>query len=258
MKGERFELTFFRKGFFGYGEEGDFRPWGLSHFAALAITVSVIVLLALFGPAFRNLKGETHIRCALAMTMMLCEFSFFWRLAYIGPESHERKTMMMRLPLQVCEWTLLLTIPMLFLRSQFLFDMTFYLSMTCGLLPLVVPAVISTTGPRYFRFYQFWGEHVLPIWSVYYMIFVWGFRPRPIGILAEYLFLLLLVPPSLWLNRRFEDCYYLYLKPEKFPMLRALTDKVSMGRMLLLFGGVLTAMCFVVQCILQLILYFTK
>ncbi len=220
MKGEQFELTFYRNGFFGYGEQGDFRPWGFAHLIPIVVTVAAVVLMSVFRESLRFYQGEEGVRCALVMAMMLCEFGYFWRLSYVGPESHSPKNMMFRLPLQVCEWTILIAIPMLILRSQILFDLVFYLTMSCGLIPFVLPVVISATGPRYFRYYQFWGEHVLPVWAVFYLVFVWGYLPRPIGILLETVLLLLMVPISLRLNNRYEECNYLYLKPENIPPCR--------------------------------------
>jgi len=255
VNGEKYTLEFFSKGFFGYGKEGDFRQWSLPHFAALGVLTAGILLLALFGSGIRNWAGEPKLRCALAMLMMFNEFGVFWRLSYVGPESHERKTMMMRLPLQVCQWTALLVIPMLFLQSRLLLSMVFYLSLTCGLVPLFLPAVITTTGPSYYRFYQFWGEHILPIWSVFYMIFVHGMRPSPIGILLMFGMLVLMTPFALYFNRRFDDCYFLYLKPEQFSMLKIFTREGSLPRLLLIYGVGVALLCLVVQCVYQLILY---
>lgn len=253
MDGERYELEFFRKGFFGYGEPGDFKAWTAAHFAPLLAAAGGIWLIAANADRLRSSAHEELIRCALMTLIMLFEFSFFWRLSYVGPEDHAYKTMMMRLPLQVCEWTAILAIPMLFLRSRILFSLVFYLTMTCGLFPLFVPAVISTTGPRYSRYYQYWGEHILPIWAVYYLFFVHGLRPSPVGILLEFAMLFLMLAPALRLNRRFDDCYYLYLKPERFPMLRGLV-RDSTKAMVRLYLSVMIVLCFIVQCVYQLLI----
>ncbi len=256
MNGEKYTLEYFSKGFFGYGKEGEFRQWSLPHFAALAVLAAGIALLALFGSQIRDWQGEEKLRCALAMLLMLNQFAVFWRAFYVGPESHERKTMMMRLPLQVCQWTALLVIPMLFLRSRLLLSMVFYLSLTCGLVPLLFPAVITTTGPSRFRFYQFWGEHILPLWSVFYLVFVHGMRPSPVGILLMFGMLFAMAPLALYFNRRFDDCYFLYLKPEKFSMLKVFNRGGSLPRLMLFYGTALALLCLAVQCVYQLILYF--
>ena len=115
MNGEKYTLEFYSKGFFGYGKDGEFRQWSFSHFAAFIVLAAGILLLGLFGSEIRDWTGEAILRCALAMLMMLCEFGYFWRLLYVGPETHERKAMIMRLPIQVCQWTAILVFPMLFI-----------------------------------------------------------------------------------------------------------------------------------------------
>jgi len=254
MNGEKFTLEFYRKGFFGYGKEGEFRLWSFSHFAMFIVLAAGIVPLVLFGAEIRDWAGEEKLRCALAMLMMLCEGGFFWRLFYVGPESHERKSMIMRLPIQVCQWTAMLVFPMLFLKSKLLLSMVFYLSLTCGMVALLLPVVISTTGPTYFRYYQFCGEHVLPIWSVFYLIFVHGIRPSPIGILLMFCMLFVMTPLALYFNKRYDDCYFLYLKPEKFPALKKIVRINSLPGLMCLYGAGVAILCLIVQSIYQLIL----
>lgn len=254
MNGEKYTLEFYSKGFFGYGKNGEFRQWSFSHFAAFIVLAAGILLLGLFGSEIRDWTGEAILRCALAMLMMLCEFGYFWRLLYVGPETHERKAMIMRLPIQVCQWTAILVFPMLFLKSKLLLSMVFYLSLTCGMVAFFFPAVITATGPSYFRYYQFWGEHILPIWSVFYLIFVHGIRPSPIGILLMFCMLAVMTPLGVYFNKRYDDCYFLYLKPEKLPMLQKYVRINSMSGLICLYGAVVAVLCLIVQSVYQLIL----
>ena len=252
MNGEKYELTFFKKGIFGYGEKGEFRPWTLAHFMPILVTIAGIWLLGVFGGQIRHSPHEEQIRCALMFVMMLCEFTYFWRLAYVGPEDHSHKTMMMRLPLQICEWTLLLEIPMLVLKSQFLFNMVFYLTLTCNLVPFFVPVVISKSGPRYIRYYQFWGEHILPLWSMFYLFFVHGLRPHPIGILMQMIMLFIMLPIVLYFNQHYEDCDYFYLKLDRYPTISRIT-RDSMTKTVLLYIVIVLAACGIVQCVYQIL-----
>lgn len=252
MKGEKYELTFYKDGIFGYSEKGSFKPWTLAHFMPILVTIAGIVLLAVCGDKLRVSPHEEQIRCALMFIMMICEFSYFWRLAYVGPEDHSYKTMMMRLPMQVCEWTLLLEIPMLMLKSQFLFNMAFYLTLTCNLIPFAIPVVISTSSPRYMRYYQFWGEHILPLWSMFYLFFVFDMRPSPIGILMQMIMLFIMLPIALYFNSHYDDCYYLYLKLDRFPSVQRLT-RDSMTKTVLLYIAIVLAACGIVQGIYTLV-----
>lgn len=254
MDGEKYTLEFYSKGFFGYGKEGEFRQWSLAHFAGFIALAAGILPLALFGSEIREWIWEERLRCGLAMMMLLCQFGYLWRLLYVGPENHERKSMMMRLPVQICNWTAILVFPMLFLKSQLLLSLVFYLSLTCGMIAILFPAVITATGPSRFRYYHFWGEHLGPIWSVFYLIFVHGMRPSPIGILLMYCILAVMGPLAIYLNNRFEGCNFLYLKPDKLPMAAKYIRNISMVKMMWLYGALVAVLCLIVQGVYQLIL----
>jgi len=116
------------------------------------------------------------------------------------------------------------------------------------------PAVITATGPSYFRYYQFFGEHTVPIWSVFYLIFVHGIRPSPIGILLMFCMLAVMTPLAVSLNKRFDDCYFLYLKPEKLPMVEKFIGTPSLPRLICLYGAIIIVLCLVVQTVYQIIL----
>ncbi len=158
------------------------------------------------------------------------------------------------MPVQVCQWTAILVYPMLFLKSKLLLSMVFYLSMTCGMVAFFFPAVITAAGPARFRYYQFFGEHIVPVWSVFYLIFVHGIRPSPVGILLMFCMLAVMTPLAVSLNKRFDDCYFLYLKPEKLPMLQKFVRVKSLSGLICLYGAVVTVLCLIVQSVYQLIL----
>jgi uncharacterized membrane protein YwaF len=101
--------------------------------------------------------------------------------------------MLDKFPLQVCGWTCILAAFMMFKKSKFIYPICFYVCFTLGLFPLHTPAVISTTGPGYYRYYQYWLEHILPPLSVFYMTFVHGFRPKLTGIIKATGFMSILV-----------------------------------------------------------------
>ena len=243
MEGKVREVIYYSAGFFGYGEKGDFRQWSLAHILPILIAVAIIILIWHFREKLRNYKHEKTARFIFIFIMVLCEMSYFWRLSYVGPGTDPDKSMMSFLPLQVCQWTLIATVFMMAAESRKLFSMCFFLTMSAGLLPLFVPAVIVSTGPRYYRYYQYWCEHLLPIIGMFYMMFVHEYRPRPYGILMVFGFLFLLAVPSVYFNNRYEDAHYLYLKHGSFAMLDFLPDSifvtglVLVGAVLILLGA---------------------
>ena len=96
-------------------------------------------------------------------------------------------------------------------KSNNLYQICFFVSLTVGLFPLVTPAVITTTGPGYYRYYQFWLEHTLPIIAVFYMTVVHGCRAHFKGVFYAAGMLGALAVPSLIANFNIEGANYLYL-----------------------------------------------
>lgn len=235
MEGKVREVIYFSSGFFGYGEKGDFRQWSLAHFVPIILAVIAIILIKKYSDRIRAWKGERTFRFIYAFVMMICEMSYFWRLAYVGPGTDPDKTMMAFLPLQVCQWTLICTMFMMMSKSKKLFNLSFFLTLSAGLLPILFPAVISAMGPGYYRYYQYWGEHLLPVVGMFYMMFVHKFEPKPYGILMTIGALFLLALPCVYFNGKYEDAHYLYLKHGSFAMLDFLPDSVF------LTGVILTA-----------------
>ena len=71
---------FFREGFFGYGEKGDFQYFSFWHFLPILILIAGIILTYIFREKIANSKHEKTFRFILGCTMLLAEFGFFWRL----------------------------------------------------------------------------------------------------------------------------------------------------------------------------------
>ena len=184
---------FFSEGFFGYGEKGDFKYWSFAHFAPIIVFGVAIYFLFRYRKKIRDWKHEGNLRFGLAVAMIICEMSYYWRLVYVGPSNLAEHNMLDKFPLQVCGWTCILAAFMMFKKSKFLYPICFYVCFTLGLFPLLTPAVISTTGPGYYRYYQYWIEHILPPLSVLYMTFVHGFRPKLTGIIKATGFMTVLV-----------------------------------------------------------------
>ncbi|MBR7182224.1 MAG: TIGR02206 family membrane protein [Clostridia bacterium] len=208
----QYTVTFYSSGFFGFGEKGDFKYWSLAHFIPLILLLVAIFLIWRYREWFRNWKHEENFRFIFAFVMLMVEMSYFWRLLYVGSsEPTNVVDLLDKLPLQVCEWTCIISCFMLMKKSKNLYQICFFVCLTAGIFPLLTPAVITTCGPGYYRYYQFWLEHTLPIVAVFYMTFVHGARAQFKGIFYGIGFFVALVIPSLIANFNIEGANYLYL-----------------------------------------------
>ncbi len=202
---------FYKDGFFGYGEKGDFQYFSFWHFLPIILLIAAIILTYIYREKIASYKHEKHIRYILACSILFFEMGYFWRLLYAGTGSEDSTTLLTKLPFQVCEWTAIFASIMLFTENKSLFDIDVFICLTLGIVPLVTPAVISTTGPKYFRYYQFFGEHALPIYAVFYMMFIKGFKYNVKTVYKPLIFLVILAIISIILNNNIEGANYLYL-----------------------------------------------
>ena len=204
-------VQFFKEGFFGYGDKGDFAYYSIEHFIPLILLAAGIFLFYRYRDALREWKHEENFRFIFAFVMLLAEMSYFWRLLYVGSSDPAEQNLLDKLPLQVCEWTCITAIFMIMKKSKWMYQICFYVCLTVGIFPLLTPSVITTTGPTYYRYYQYWLEHILPILAVFYMTFVHGFRPKMKGIWLASAFMVVLVVFALICNFNIDGANYLYL-----------------------------------------------
>ncbi len=204
-------VQFFKDGFFGYGEKGDFTYYSPAHWVPLFVLAAAVFLIYRYRDRLRAWRQEENFRFWLAFVMLLAEMSYFWRLLYVGSSDPAEQNLLDKLPLQVCEWTCIFAVFMITKKSKLLYQVCFYVCLTAGLFPLMTPSVITTTGPTYYRYYQFWLEHILPIVAVFYLTFVHGFRPKLHGIAWATGFMAVLAAFALICNSNIEGANYLYL-----------------------------------------------
>ena len=152
------------------------------------------------------------MRFILGATLILNEGFYYWRLLYVGNGGAARlDAMLTYLPLQVCEWSAYIAAFMLMKKSRHLFDICYYVCLTLGAIPLFTPAVITYAGPAYARYYQFWLEHLLPIFAVFYMMFVHGFRADYRKVYKPLALLSVLCVLAIIANLNIEGANFMYL-----------------------------------------------
>ena len=204
-------VNFFRDGFFGYSNEQDFFMGSIWHILPIALMILAIILIYKYREKIRNFKYESSVRYILAFVMMIVEMSFFWRLLYVGNQGAS-DTMLTYLPFQMCQWGLLICIFTITSKNKKLFSINYYITLLFTTIALIYPLVIKNAGPRYYRYYQFWLEHTLPIISVFYLMFVHNMKPEKKGILYTLFLLIPLTTVAIIANSNIEEANYLYLK----------------------------------------------
>lgn len=202
--------------FFGKGDEPEFVAFSLTHLIPILLAVGVIFLIYRYREKLASYRHETTVRHALAFSMIICEMSYYWRLVGIpslnpNPVDH--------LPITVCGWALIFCSFLMVGKSQKLFDVAYFWLFAGTIFALATPTVITYTGPTRFRFYQFWLEHTLGYFGIFYMIFVHHMRPTLKSVARSYTWLAVLAVVAFFANRLIgPGANYLFMaKPEDTP-----------------------------------------
>ncbi len=208
------EYTYYDDGFFGFGPPGTFKPYTLMHFIPIVICIGLLILVGFQKERLRQWKREIHLRFVLAFLMFVMEFSYYIRLLYVGDFSG-RYLMMARMPLNVCDLGLIVCMFMTPSKNRTLFGINFFVTLFGATLACIIPqTVLTEADPRYYRYYQYFGEHLIPIFCTVYMIMVHDMRPRYRDIWISVGALALMAVPAIFLNDAFPGSDYMFLKLE--------------------------------------------
>lgn len=201
--------------FFGVGTEPEFALFTFAHFIPILLLIGALFLLHRYQNCLRDSSYETNLRYILGFSLIICDMSYYWRLAACpwlsnGASEH--------LPIGVCAWSVIFCAFMIIGKSQRLFDIAYFWLLSGSLFALLTPTVLTYCGPTRFRYYQFWLEHSLGYVAIFYMIFVHKMRPNRRSIIRSYCTLLVMTALAAWVNHMIPGANYLYMaRPESAP-----------------------------------------
>ncbi len=206
------EYVYYHTGFFGFGEPGAFRAYSLMHLLPLFLCGAAILLTWCLRGRIRSWKHEGTFRYLLSFLMFLAEFGYFVWLLYVGDTSGQY-LMMSKLPLHLCDVGLICCMFMITSKNRTLFGFNFFVTLFGATLACLIPqTVLTDVDPSYYRYYQYFIEHLLPIYCTAYMMIVHGMRPRYRDIWVSLIGIGLMLVPAFLLNDAFPGSDYLFLK----------------------------------------------
>jgi len=201
--------------FFGQGTEPEFALFTLAHIIPILLLIVAIFLLYRYRDVIKNYPYETNLRYILGFMLIICDMSYYWRLSAMPALSNGA---IEHLPIGVCAWSVIFCAFMVIGKSQRLFDIAYFWLLSGSLFALITPTPLTYCGPMRFRYYQFWLEHSLGYFSIFYMIFVHNMRPNRRSIFRSYTVLLGLAAFAAWVNSMIPGANYLYMaRPESAP-----------------------------------------
>lgn len=224
--------------FFGAGEAGEYKDFTFAHIAPILVAAGIIYLIYRYRDRIKNSKYETTFRYVMAFTMIVSEMSYFWRL--VGVESLGANPID-HLPITVCGWSIVFCSYMVIGKSQSLFDISYFWLFSGTIFALITPgAVLATTGPTRYRYYQFWVEHTFGYISIFYMMFVHKMRPTVRSAIKSYGLLAVLAVVAYTANSILgPGANYLFMaKPEDTPSILDILPPIFAVRILIMAGAV--------------------
>lgn len=195
-------------GFLDNGSPGDFKYFTLAHFIPIILMGIIIFLIIKYKDALRNWKHEANLRLIYAFIMIVMDMAYYWLLLSpsVTPSVAEH------LPIRVCGWACIFGGLLLVSKNKTLFEINYFWVFAGSINALITPAVITNTGPGYFRYYQFWIEHTALFISMTYMIFVHQMRPTWKSYVKSFVSLFILAMIAIAVNKTVPGANYLYLE----------------------------------------------
>ena len=101
--------------FFGQGSTQEFSLFTPAHILPIVLLLVALYFLYKYRDVIRNSKYETNIRYIIGFALIICDMSYYWRLASCpwlsnGPAEH--------LPIGVCAWSIIFSSYMIIGKSQ--------------------------------------------------------------------------------------------------------------------------------------------
>ena len=202
--------------------EPEFQPYGLPHLTVIFLTIVLPFVLAAMVWRTKSQPLEKTIITVLSAVLILnyLVYLIFIRSRGIVDWQH-------MLPMQMCDWGMVVVIVAMWSGSQRWFEVAYFWGVG-GTLQAVLTPNLSFGFPDW-RFISFFTSHSTIIVGVVFLMLTRGYRPYPMSIVrvwlwSEFYFVVTLVIDKL------TDVNYGFLlhKPEAFSILSFLSDSWSL------------------------------
>ncbi|CAN5507333.1 TIGR02206 family membrane protein [soil metagenome] len=153
-----------------------FHNFDRTHLLVMALTVAVPLLLAWIA---RRTRSEVFVRMAYWILAVILGANFVAR--YIHLHIYGQLTIVRLLPMQLCDWALVVTIGALLTRSQRWFELAYFWGLGGTFQAIITPNL--TCGFPTFTFLSFFLTHSGIVAAVLFLLFATSLRPHPISLL---------------------------------------------------------------------------
>ena len=198
--------------------EPEFQPYGLPHLTVIALTIVLPFALAAIARRTRSQRLENIIIGVLSAVLVL---NYVVYLIFI--RSRGTTTWQQMLPMQLCDWGIVVVIVAMWTGNQRWFEVAYFWGLGGTLQAVLTPDV--RYGFPDWRFLSFFTSHCGIIIGVVFLMLTRRYRPYPMSIVrvflwSEFYFVVTFITDKL---TGFNYGFLLH-KPEAFSILSFLSD----------------------------------
>jgi hypothetical integral membrane protein (TIGR02206 family) len=192
-----------------------FEMFSVSHFAIIALLFLGSVLIYIGREKLKDKKWrKAEVIVGISLLVIEVTYHIWMAVNDMWDVSHA-------IPLELCSISLVLSVLLLLTRKKIIYEILLFTALL-GASQAIFTPLLNFDFPH-FRFFHFFYTHLMDIWVVFYFTWVVGYRPTFWSVVKLFVFLNLLMPIIMLINRAVDGNYmFLSHKPNSASLLNLL------------------------------------
>jgi hypothetical integral membrane protein (TIGR02206 family) len=196
----------------------EFHVYSPSHLTVIFLTIALPFVLALIVHRTKSRALERSICFAISALLLINYVAYLIVARQFGVAAWQKM-----LPMQLCDWAMVVIIVALWTGSRRWLEIAYFWGIGGTLQALITPNL--RFGFPDLRFISFFVAHSGIIIGIIFLMLIYGFRPRPIGILRTFAWTEVYFVIAFTIDLLTDENYgFLLHKPEAASLLNFLSD----------------------------------
>jgi hypothetical integral membrane protein (TIGR02206 family) len=157
----------------------EFHPFGSSHLVVIILTIAVPFVLALIVHRTKSPWLERSIRLTISSLLLINYVAYLFVARQFGVAAWQKM-----LPMQLCDWAMIVIIGALWSGNRRWLEVAYFWGIGGTLQAIITPNL--QYGFPDLRFVSFFVAHSGIIIGIVFLMLIYGFRPRAIGVLRTF------------------------------------------------------------------------
>ena len=198
--------------------ENLFKPFGVAHLTVIFLTICLPFLLALIVHRTKSRFLERSIAFSISALLLINYVAYLFVARRFGVTQWYKA-----LPLQLCDWAMFVIIVALWTGNRRWLEIAYFWGIGGTLQAIITPNLAF--GFPDLRFISFFVAHSGIIIGIVFLMLIYGFRPRPIGIVRTFMWTEVYFVVAFTIDLLTGENYgFLLHKPEAASLLDFLSD----------------------------------